>query len=52
VNAVVPGERFLQVCIRFRYPDDRQAHCFLNSPARICSQGITSSGSSSYLPRR
>jgi hypothetical protein len=52
VNAFVPGERFLQVCIRFRYPDDRQRHCFLNRPARTCSQGMTSSGLRSYWPRR
>ena len=44
MNAVVPGERFLQVCIRLRYPDNRQRYCFLNRPALTCSQGTTSSG--------
>ncbi len=52
VNAFVPCERFLEVCIRFRYPYDRQRHCFLNRPALTCSQGMTSSGLRSYWPRR
>jgi hypothetical protein len=52
VNAFVPGECFLQVCIRFRYPYDRQRHCFLNKPALTSSQGMTSSGLRSYWPRR
>ena len=39
MNAFVPSERFLQVCIRFRYPDDRQRHCFLSRPALTCFPG-------------
>jgi hypothetical protein len=30
--ALVPGQRFLEVCIRFWYPDNRDAHCFLDRP--------------------
>jgi len=44
VNTLVPGQRFLQVCIRFGYPDDGERHCFLDRPALTCSQGMTFSG--------
>jgi hypothetical protein len=52
VNAFVPGECIFQVCIRLRYPYNRQRHCFLNRPALTCSHGMTSSGLRSYWPRR
>jgi hypothetical protein len=52
MNAFVPGERFLEIRIRFWYPDNRQCHCFLNRPARTSSQAMTSSGLRSYWPMR
>ena len=42
--ALVPGQRFFEVGIRFWYPDDWEVHCFLDRPALTCSQGMTSSG--------
>jgi hypothetical protein len=41
---VVPCPRFLQILIRLGYPDNRESHGFLNSPALTCSQGMTSEG--------
>jgi hypothetical protein len=41
---VIPCPRFLQIFIRLWYPDDRECHGFLNSPALTCSQGRTSVG--------
>ena len=41
---VIPCLRFLQILIRLWYPDDRESHGFLNSPALTCSQGMTSVG--------
>lgn len=52
VNAFVPGERFVEVCIRFGYPDDGQRHGFLNRPALTCSHGMTSSGLRLYWSMR
>ena len=48
----VPGQRFSEVRIGFRYPDDRQRHCFLNRPALTCYHGMTSAGLRSYCDTR
>jgi len=43
-NVVIPCPRFQQILVRFRYPDDRQRHSFLDRLALTCSQGMTSEG--------
>ncbi len=51
-NARVSRQCFFQFGIGFRQPDNRQRHCFLDRPARTCSQVITSEGFCSYLATR
>lgn len=41
-NVAIPYSRFQQILFRFRYPDDREGHRFLNRLALTCSQGMTS----------
>ena len=51
-DTFVPRQCFFQFRVRFRQPNNRKRHCFLNRPARTCSHGITSDGFRSYLATR
>ena len=51
-NVVIPSPGFLQVLVRFWYPDDRKCHGFLNRSALTFCHEMTSAGSCSCRAMR